>query len=100
MFVHLYYCCSLYVEGLLKGDSTMRDVHLSAAQHDGFSQDLCPVPLVEQHDVRGQLTTNTHIINNLIICPWLHLTPCVPAGLSQRSESYGPRSSHTEAHYR
>lgn len=42
--------------GMLQGDSTVRDIYLSTAQHDKFSQDLCPVTFVEQHNARGQLT--------------------------------------------
>ena len=60
MFTCIIAVVSLCVVGVLQGDGTMRDVYLSAAQHDQVSQDLCPVPFVERHDVRGQLTTNTH----------------------------------------
>lgn len=44
---------SLFVAGMLEGDGTLRNVFLSAAQHDQLSQDLCPVPVVEQHNARG-----------------------------------------------
>lgn len=63
MFVCLYNSCFLScVEGMLQGDSTVRDVYLPTAQHDGFSQDLCSVPFVEQHNARGQLSSysDTH----------------------------------------
>lgn len=47
---------------MLQGDGTVRDVYLPTAQHDGFSQDLCSVPFVEQHNARGQLSSysDTH----------------------------------------
>ncbi len=45
---------------MLQGDSAMRDIYLPTAQHDRFSQDLCPVPFVEQHNARGQLTSYSH----------------------------------------
>lgn len=47
---------------MLHGDSEMRDVYLPTAQHDKFSQDLCPVTFVEQHNIRGQLTNCTHTV--------------------------------------
>lgn len=59
---------------MLQGDSTVRDIYLSTAQHDKFSQDLCPVTFVEQHNARGQLThTQTHsrVIRNVINLPML-----------------------------
>lgn len=47
-------CCVF--EGLPSEHGSLCDVHLPAAQHDQISQDSRPVPSVEQHNARGQLT--------------------------------------------
>lgn len=55
--------CFIYLEGLLQRDSKLCDIYLSPAQHVHFSQDLCPVPTVEQYNAGGQLTSSTHTIH-------------------------------------